>query len=86
MRHQASVEAVAFSPDGRTVFTGSADKTARFWPVPIPVVGAIEKLRAWVQVLTSLELDTDGQVRVQDAHTWQQNRRRLDELGGPPKP
>ena len=31
MMHQASVQAVAFSPDGKTVLTGSWDKTARLW-------------------------------------------------------
>ena len=31
MTHEASVNAVAFSPDGKTVLTGSTDKTARLW-------------------------------------------------------
>ncbi len=30
-RHQESIAAVAFSPDGRTVLTGSWDNTARLW-------------------------------------------------------
>ena len=29
--HQDMVSAVAFSPDGKTVLTGSLDKTARLW-------------------------------------------------------
>jgi WD40 repeat protein len=32
-RHSGSVMAVAFSPDGRLVLTGSGDNTARLWEV-----------------------------------------------------
>jgi hypothetical protein len=40
--HEGEVRAVAFSPDGRTLLTGSRDHTARFWdaatgrPLPLP--------------------------------------------------
>ena len=33
MSHEDAVLSVAFSPDGRTVVTGSGDKTARLWEV-----------------------------------------------------
>src|SRR5206468_3339164 len=31
LEHRATVTAVAFSPDGRTLVTGSRDRTARLW-------------------------------------------------------
>jgi WD40 repeat protein len=31
LQHQAEVQAVAFSPDGKTMLTGSRDNTARLW-------------------------------------------------------
>jgi WD40 repeat protein len=32
--HQASIDCLAFSPDGKTLASGSADGTVRFWHVP----------------------------------------------------
>jgi WD40 repeat protein len=84
--HESEVADVAFSPDGRTVVTGSYDRTARLWPVPPPVAGEAEQVRVWVEVLTGLELDEDGVIRTLDAPTWEQRRRRLERLGGPPMP
>jgi len=75
---------VALSPDGRTVLTGSWKK-AQLWRPPAPVEGHVERLVLWTQVLTGLELDADKMARVLDADAWNERRRRLDELGGPPR-
>ena len=77
---------MAYSPDGKTLLTGSRDKTARLWTPPAPVEGEVERMVLWTQVLTGLELDADGVARVLDAATWQERRRPLDERGGPPLP
>jgi WD40 repeat protein len=37
MPHQAVIRHVAFSPDGRSVYTASEDNTARRWHVPTGV-------------------------------------------------
>jgi WD40 repeat protein len=84
LQHQGAVLAVAFSPDGNTMFTGSQDNTSRVWEVPSPVTAETERITLWVEVLTGQELDDHGAVRVLDAGTWHERRRRLDQLGGPP--
>lgn len=84
--HEGAVLAVAFSRDGRIILTGSDDKTARLWPVPRPVSGGGEQMVLWTQVITGMELDDVGVVRVLDAEAWNRRRQRLRELGGPPMP
>jgi WD40 repeat protein len=85
LRHQDWIAQAIFSPDGRTVLTASGDTTCRFWEVsPVPVAGKAEHLRLWTQVLTGMELDPNGPVRLLNAAAWQQRRRQLQEWGGPP--
>jgi WD40 repeat protein len=84
--HQRSVRDVAFAPDGKTLLTASFDRTARTWEVPVAVEGNVNRIVLWIQVLTGTELDADGLFRDLDAATWQQRRRQLADLGGPPVP
>jgi WD40 repeat protein len=85
LRHDGPVFPVAFSPDGRTVLTGSWN-TAQLWKPSAPVAGDVKRLVCWTQVITGMELDADGVARVLDASTWQERRRHLEQLGGPPVP
>jgi WD40 repeat protein len=85
LRHQHVVVAAAFSPAGHAVLTGSVDRTARFWDVPpLPLEGAPEQIARWTEAITGLELDPNGEEQVLNADRWDQHRRRLEELGGPP--
>jgi WD40 repeat protein len=86
LRHQGWVSPVAFSPDGKMVLSGSFDGTAKLWPVPLAVEGSPERIKLWIQVLTGAQLDQQGTVQALDAKTWQERRRRLEKLGGPPLP
>lgn len=88
--HQGRVYAASFSPDGKSALTGCHeamagpfDGMARLWRLP-QVRGNPEQIVLWTQVITGLELDEHGLVRVLDAATWQQRRDRLEKLGGPP--
>ena len=65
LTHQGRVWAVAFSPDGKTVLTGSDDGRARLWDVA-ELPDEFERVATWVEVLTGLELDGQGQVHTLD--------------------
>ncbi len=84
---------MAFRPDGKSLVTTSIETTTsggqmrtRVWEVPAPVQGEPERMVLWTQVITGMELDDSGTIRMLDAKTWQRHRQRLEELGGPPKP
>jgi WD40 repeat protein len=84
--HHGGVLRVAFNSKGDRFLTGSYDENVRIWDVPTPVRGDAERVVLWTQIITGLELDDQGVVRVLDERTWRQRRQRLSELGGPPVP
>jgi WD40 repeat protein/tRNA A-37 threonylcarbamoyl transferase component Bud32 len=87
-RHKTAVRFVAFSPDGKTLVTSgidsTVDRTVRLWPVPSPLAGDVERLVLWTQVLTGMELNSEGVVNMLDAEQWHERRERLEKLGGAP--
>jgi WD40 repeat protein/serine/threonine protein kinase len=88
LHHGKQVLAVAYSPAGNTAVTASLDGTAQVWQTPAPLEGKVEAIRAWIPVVTNLDLD-HGQrpgVRVLNPESWQEHCRRLKSLGGPPAP
>jgi tetratricopeptide (TPR) repeat protein len=76
------VNAVAFSPDGRAVLTGSADNTARLWEVVSPAPDELERLRAWVHVRTREWFDDTGVLRELTQAEWLQRLHDLEAIGG----
>ena len=74
--HQGMVSAVAFSPDGKAVITGSRTTPG------LDDHGVARRLAApittWVEVVTGLELDEQGSVRMLDNAAWRKRRERLD--------
>jgi WD40 repeat protein len=79
------VSAVAFSPDGKTVITGSYDNTARLWNVATDLLpDDLERVANWVEVLTGLTLDEDGSIQVLDNAAWLRGREKVEQQGGPP--
>jgi tetratricopeptide (TPR) repeat protein len=74
---------VAFSPDGKTILT-AGDEAAQLWDVPAMLPDDPPRLSAWMEILTGLELDEQGSIRVLDSTAWRGRRDRLEQLGGPP--
>jgi serine/threonine protein kinase len=86
LRHPHGVTTAAFSPDGRTLATGSDDGRTRLLSTTYPLPDDLERVAAWVGVVTGLALDDpQGSIRVLDNAAWQGLRARLEELGGPPE-
>ena len=52
----------------------------------LPSKGTRNESTAGFDVLTGLEFDAYDAIRPMDTATWREQRRRLDDLGGPPKP
>ncbi len=83
MAHQGGVAAVAFSPDGKAVLTGSDDRTARLWTVST-VTRRSPTRRRLGRGRHRPGARCDGFVHVLDNAAERQCRERLDREGGPP--
>ena len=76
---------MAYSPDGKTILTGSADRTARFWDVAAELLpDDLERVANWVEVLTGLTLDENGSIQILDNAAWLRRREKVKQQGGPP--
>jgi len=84
--HQGRVSKVEFSRDGKTFFTNSQfPRETRVWHTPAHVDDDLPRVQTWVETITGLQADEQGNVHSLDPRAWQERRERLRQLGGPPK-
>jgi WD40 repeat protein len=84
LRAPAPIQAVAFCPSGRAFVTGDRGGGLLLWRVPGPLDGDAERLRLWIETTAGTELDTSEALRPLEQRTWNERRRRLEQLGGAP--
>jgi eukaryotic-like serine/threonine-protein kinase len=84
LRHRLGVSDAVFSPDGKTVLTGSWDGLAHLWKVPEPLKDEPERIVLWVEVLTGLSAEAGESSELLKADAWRERKAKLDALGGPP--
>jgi eukaryotic-like serine/threonine-protein kinase len=84
LRHNLPVGFVAFLDDGKSLYTGRREY--RLFAVPGDLPNEVERMAAWVEVITGLRLDKQqALIQVLDNTAWLERRQQLMELGGPPE-
>lgn len=76
---------MAFSPDGKTVLTGSDDQTARLWPVPTPLQAEPQRIVLWLKSLPAWSWTNTAASACSTPPLGNSARQRLQDLGGPPE-
>jgi WD40 repeat protein len=79
-RHESALRAVSFDQSGDTMMTASDDGIIHIWdPPPLTLHADVEQIVLWAQVITGLELDETGSLRVLETGEWHRRRNRLIE-------
>jgi WD40 repeat protein len=84
LRHKRGVSDVSFSHDGKHILTSSWDHRVRLWPVIEPVPDEPERVTTWIETMTGLKIGVTGSPELLTWEEWREQKKRLDELGGPP--
>ncbi len=74
LHHANRINAVAWGPDGGVALTGADDGDAKLWETPTPVPEDLDQVVRWVELLTGMELDETGTIRVLAPEAWQDRR------------
>jgi len=59
--------------------------TARLWHLPARVDDDFPRIKLWVETVTGLAVDDEGNISALETEAWQERRERLRQLGGSPK-
>lgn len=85
LRHQCRSPRASFNADGSQLLVSDNHGTAKRWHFPL---GTVERGRElvllWTQVVTGLQLESNGGISVLDASKWQELNARLQSLDGSP--
>lgn len=89
---QGQVTSVAYSPDGKSFATANNDLrasrregTARLWRVADLVEDDLQRIQAWVETISALAVNDQGNINTLESDAWRVHRERLRKLGGSPK-
>jgi len=74
---------VSFSPDGRIALISGFYSPARLLDTP-DLPDDLERASVWIEALTGLEVNAQGDIGALDGAAWQARRERLASLGGSP--
>ena len=83
LMHKYPVVRVAFSPSGRKIVTVPQYGSPVLWDVE-ELPDDLPRVAAWIEVITGLTLNAQGEVQVLDRPAWLERREELLKLGGPP--
>jgi WD40 repeat protein/tetratricopeptide (TPR) repeat protein len=96
LQHEGVVGSSKFGPDGKSFVTASSTyrsgigrigshSVVRLWHLPALIPDDFALIKLWVETLTGLETDDEGNVSALNTDAWLERREQLVKLGGVPE-
>jgi eukaryotic-like serine/threonine-protein kinase len=85
------VVSIVYSPDGKTFTTANdgppprSQSQARLWHAADLVDDDLSRVQTWVETITALEVNKNGNIAMLESSEWRARRERLQKLGGAPE-